>query len=234
MERTGDLYGRLWRKYSPETIRKTGDFGKHDFTDRETEAINAGWILDAGCGSGRRSIYMSNFDPRRITLFDLSEANVELTRRMLDEATDTPFDVYQGDVLNLPLRDHSFDYVLCNGVLHHTTNPQGGFEELARLVKPGGWLRVGLYHPSIIQYPVHALRAIFRHVSVDTTDRFVTFLTPGNNERVIKGWMDRLKVPIREEYSIGEVRGWFESEDIELTKSMGSRTFKHYVGVKQR
>ena len=38
-----------------------------------------------------------------------------------------------------------FDVVLCNGVLHHTSDPYGGYRGIARLVKPGGLIVVGLY-----------------------------------------------------------------------------------------
>ena len=34
--------------------------------------------------------------------------------------------------------DNVFDVVICNGVLHHTSDALGGFKSLSRLVKPSG------------------------------------------------------------------------------------------------
>ncbi len=42
--------------------------------------------------------------------------------------------------------DGEFDLVISNGVLHHTSNPWLAFETISRLVKPGGYVLVGLYH----------------------------------------------------------------------------------------
>src|SRR5438045_1294123 len=35
---------------------------------------------------------------------------------------------------------------LTTGVLHHTSDPEGGFHSIARKVKPGGYVIIGLYN----------------------------------------------------------------------------------------
>ena len=40
----------------------------------------------------------------------------------------------------------SFDVVVSNGVLHHTSDPFLGFQTISRLVKRGGFLVIGLYN----------------------------------------------------------------------------------------
>jgi 2-polyprenyl-3-methyl-5-hydroxy-6-metoxy-1,4-benzoquinol methylase len=44
------------------------------------------------------------------------------------------------------LRQNAFDVVVCNGVLHHTADPLGGFRSISRLVKAGGFIIVGVYN----------------------------------------------------------------------------------------
>ena len=40
------------------------------------------------------------------------------------------------DVLELPFEDSYFDFVFCNGVLHHTDNMEKGIREMYRVLKP--------------------------------------------------------------------------------------------------
>ena len=49
-------------------------------------------------------------------------------------------------MLNLPFADDSFDIVNSQGVLHHTADPYGGFQELVRVLKPGGLVIIYLYN----------------------------------------------------------------------------------------
>ena len=44
------------------------------------------------------------------------------------------------------LEPESFDLVISNGVLHHTAEPFRAFQTISGLVKPGGYILVGLYH----------------------------------------------------------------------------------------
>jgi SAM-dependent methyltransferase len=44
------------------------------------------------------------------------------------------------------LRAEVFDYVFSNGVLHHTANAFGGFQDLCRVLRPGGFIVIGLYN----------------------------------------------------------------------------------------
>jgi len=51
----------------------------------------------------------------------------------------------QGDMEALSFRDGSFDFVYSYGVLHHLPNPEQGFRELVRVLKPGGFLAIYVY-----------------------------------------------------------------------------------------
>src|SRR5262249_42068481 len=53
--------------------------------------------------------------------------------------------IIQGSLLKPPIRQGTFDLVWSEGVIHHTGDPPGAFEKLARLVKPGGRLFVWVY-----------------------------------------------------------------------------------------
>jgi SAM-dependent methyltransferase len=53
--------------------------------------------------------------------------------------------VCQADVRNLPVRPHSFDFVICLGVIQHTPSPEETIALLAGNIKPGGTLVIDHY-----------------------------------------------------------------------------------------
>jgi SAM-dependent methyltransferase len=50
------------------------------------------------------------------------------------------------DAEALPFAAHSFDGVYSWGVLHHSPDTPAAFREVARVLRPGGWARIMVYH----------------------------------------------------------------------------------------
>ena len=72
---------------------------------------------------------------------------------------------FVADGNRLPFPSAQFDLVMCNSVLHHLTQPQYLFAEVARLVKPDGAILIrDLRRPSRLAYPLH-VRWYGRHYS---------------------------------------------------------------------
>ena len=65
---------------------------------------------------------------------------------------------------SLPLRDKSFDIVLCDNVVDHAKNPRRIIEEIARVLAPGGMLyfEVNIHH-RIYQQMRHHFTHIGEH-----------------------------------------------------------------------
>lgn len=57
-----------------------------------------------------------------------------------------------GDGLNLPFRDNSIDVVFTSGVMEHLTDPLRGGREIARVLKPGGFVLADV----AFMQPVHS------------------------------------------------------------------------------
>ncbi len=90
-------------------------------------------VLDCGCGSlvFTAGAYRQAA-PEKLLLFDRSLAMLERARRRLDRPA------LQGDALNLPFTDHSFDRSFAWGMGHLFGSSSPLFAELARVTKPGG------------------------------------------------------------------------------------------------
>ena len=96
--------------------------------------------LDVGCGLGRLSEICLG-KSKLVCGVDLSNAVKEAARVIKSEK----FIPIQASADNLPLKDQSFDFVYCWGVLHHTKNPEQTLAELWRVLKPGGVLAIWVY-----------------------------------------------------------------------------------------
>ena len=88
---------------------------------------------------------------------DLTEASVNLIRkRLASEGLSAQLVI--GDAENLPFPDAHFDIYYSWGVLHHTPDTKRALVQAWRVLKPGGTLKLMLYHyPSVFAYLVWML-----------------------------------------------------------------------------
>jgi SAM-dependent methyltransferase len=91
-------------------------------------------VLDAGCGAGAQAEALSA--RHRVVGADRSMAAIRRAqgRRLTCLAV--------ADVTRLPFRAESFDLVLLLDVLFHENVSEDALRELARVLRPGGWLLV--------------------------------------------------------------------------------------------
>jgi ubiquinone/menaquinone biosynthesis C-methylase UbiE len=107
-------------------------------------------ILEIGVGMGADHVEWAKSGPRRLAGIDLTPRAVAWTAERL-ETYGFASDLCEADAENLPFRDNSFSIVYSWGVLHHSPDTQRAFSEAHRVLRPGGTLRVMIYHrPSVI------------------------------------------------------------------------------------
>jgi len=98
-------------------------------------------IVEFGCGPGRFLDVVRRKGGKAVGI-DLSLA-VEAARENFKD--DPAVLIVQGDILNPPFADHSFDGGYTIGVLHHTPQPEAGLRALTRVLKPGAWAACCVY-----------------------------------------------------------------------------------------
>lgn len=98
-------------------------------------------VLDAGCGMGRLTQSISRFASEVVGI-DFSEGVDDAQR--LNRKTSSVH-ILQGDIMNLPFKEASFDYIFSKGVLHYVSDVRKCLSSLASRVKPGGAMSVTLY-----------------------------------------------------------------------------------------
>jgi ubiquinone/menaquinone biosynthesis C-methylase UbiE len=105
-------------------------------------------VLEIGVGMGADYLQWLKAG-WRATGIDLSHASIEQARRRCQAAGYQP-DLHVCDAEHLPFADHTFDIVYSYGVMHHSPDTIRCIREARRVLKPGGALRLMLYHhPSL-------------------------------------------------------------------------------------
>ena len=113
-------------------------------------------ILIAGCGTGQQAVNCrGQFNYGSLTAIDLSSASLAYAIRKTREKNIHDIDFQHYNILELSNWDRQFDYVECFGVMHHLSNPEQGLENLLSVLKPGGFLMLGLYS-KIAREPISA------------------------------------------------------------------------------
>ncbi len=102
-------------------------------------------VLVAGCGTGQQLIDVAQrIAGARVLAIDLSAASLAYAKRQT-QALGLDIAYGQADLLRLGALGRSFDVIDCGGVLHHLGDPLAGWQVLASLLRPNGFMRVGLY-----------------------------------------------------------------------------------------
>jgi len=107
-------------------------------------------VFDAGCGVGMWSAEFARRGYRSVKACDLTMSAAITTRiRVASVKSTGEFDVFQGNIEELPLGNEIFDYINCQGVLHHTPDPERAIREFNRILRPGGTMLVSVYFRGI-------------------------------------------------------------------------------------
>ncbi len=134
-----------------------------------------GKILDAGCGWGRNLTYFleQGYDVFGV---DLNEEAIASVRNLSLSLSDTPQENFQvSDLEAIPFEKESFDWVICNAVLHFAEN-QSHFESMLNaiwnMLKPGGNLFVRLAAMDGIESLIQPL-GNGRYLLPDSSERYL-------------------------------------------------------------
>lgn len=133
-----------------DNIRSKGIKG--NYINRLNESIllelignpNGKKILDAGCGTGRNSLFLAKMGAE-VTCYDQSKKMLDYCEnKMLSNNLNLNFE--RGDIEKMPFPNNHFDGVLSTRVLIHFQNPEVALTEMSRVVKEGGFVIVDAHN----------------------------------------------------------------------------------------
>lgn len=104
-------------------------------------------VLEVGCGIGTDTVNFARAGAL-VTAVDLSERSLEIARQRAEVygLTNVRFVHANAEQLRDQLGQETFDLVYSFGVIHHTPHPELALRELVALTRPGGTLKLMVYH----------------------------------------------------------------------------------------
>jgi ubiquinone/menaquinone biosynthesis C-methylase UbiE len=107
-------------------------------------------VLEVGCGTG--------LILHRVARFARSAVGIDLSGGMLVKAQQRGLRVAQASATALPIATASVDVAYSFKVLAHIPDIQGAMREMARVVRPGGWVLAEFYNARSLRRLVKAVK----------------------------------------------------------------------------
>ncbi len=172
-------------------------------------------VLEVGCGTGQMTNFLGLVSTRTVLGVDMSLPSLRLGQRFRDQFGLTSVHFIQGNIFAMPVREDCVDVLLCSGVLHHTPNPREGFQQLLRLVKPGGKVLIGLYN-TYARIPTGLRQLLFRFLKGKAVRQIDAYMRRGDVDESKKEiWFaDQYRNPHESWHSTDEALRWFDESGV--------------------
>jgi SAM-dependent methyltransferase len=176
-------------------------------------------VLECGCGTGQLTNFLSLAN-RTVIGTDLSLNSLKIAtafkqRNALDHAH-----FVQMNLFRPAFKAGTFDLVVANGVLHHTSDPFRGYKAMSALVRPGGHIVIGLYHK------YGRLATGVRRCLIRATNSRVKLLDgravdPDIGAHKRSAWfIDQYMNPHESTHTANEVAGWLGATGFEFVRAI--------------
>ena len=179
-------------------------------------------LLDVGSGTCQLSNYLAIGTNNKICAFDSSFPSLKLGKKFAEKNNIKNVDFVRGDIFDKIFEEETFDFICCNGVLHHTKNPYEGFKIITSYLKKDGYMLIGLYN-RIGRFRTKLRKYIYKILGKKILIKFDPVLRniPSNSQDKIGAWIkDQYKHPVESTHTFDEILKWFEKNNIEFINSL--------------
>lgn len=116
------------------------------------EMFGGKYVLDMGCGAAGKSIYYASLGADKVVGNDiLPQYEREAMNLAKKFGCSSRFNFVCASASELPYPDNTFDTIIMNDFMEHTSDPEGALTEAVRLIKKGGLIFINFppyYHPT--------------------------------------------------------------------------------------
>lgn len=179
-------------------------------------------VLECGCGTGQLTNFLA-IAHREVVGIDLSFNSLRLAQAFKEQHQLDRAHFLQMNLWQPALQTQSFDLLIANGVLHHTPDPQAALKKILPLLKPKGYVLIGLYH---------------RYARLWTNWQGLLYRggwrrNPNNPKE--KAWQrDQYQNPLESKHSIQELLNWFDELGLQFINCLPKPNFTDQLEVEER
>ena len=208
------------------TLSQAGD--KNSFSKKLKDFIGFNKsILEVGSGTSQLSNYLAIGTNNRVCAFDTSITSLKLGKNFAKKNNIENINFIRGDIFDKIFQEEIFDFVLCNGVLHHTKDPSKAFSNITSCLKKEGYILVGLYNK------IGRFRTKFRKILYKIFGKNLVMLLDPVLRKIgikskdkIEAWIrDQYEHPVESTHTFDEVLKWFDNNNIEFIDSIPKCSF---------
>lgn len=144
---TRNTFGFKWENFPivgeerPALAKGEDRITRNGWTVEEfDEWVNGKRVLDAGCGMGWYTDFLSEHNPDgEVYGVDIAEKAIKKGHELENGH------LLVGDIADLRFPDETFDYIACEEVIQHTPDPERTLNHLVTKLKPGGTYTMYIY-----------------------------------------------------------------------------------------
>lgn len=165
----------LWNKEQAEKYAKWTRIGSRivyaPFARKIVECVAplemGSTVVDLGTGPGLLAVELCRLLPEaKVIGVDPSTELLKIARKNADKAGITNYEARLGNAEEMPLGSSSVNLVVTQSSLHEWDNPQKGFSETFRILKPGGSLILKDYNRDWLSRWKRNLFKLFHHLEM--------------------------------------------------------------------
>jgi carbamoyltransferase len=175
-------------------------------------------VVEIGCGTGQLTNYLA-IAHRTVLGVDVCLNSLRLAERFKSEHGIERATFAQMNLFRPALKDGFFDFVISNGVLHHTADCRRAFARISRLAKPGGYVIVGLYN-AFSRRIHHARVGLYRLTGLTSRLLDPHFARVGGNGKREAWFRDQYCHPHETCHTLDEVMRWMAEDGLEFVNSI--------------
>jgi 2-polyprenyl-3-methyl-5-hydroxy-6-metoxy-1,4-benzoquinol methylase len=177
-------------------------------------------ILEVGSGTCQLSNYLAIGTNNNIFALDGTLDSLLIGREFSKKNNVSNIVFVNADLFDDVLPDNFFDFIWCNGVLHHTTKPSEGFKNLVKKLNRNGIILIGLYNKygrirTLIRKYIYRILGKKYLLLFDPILRSLTKEYQKNFNKIDSWINDQYKHPIESMHSYGECMEWINNNNLE-------------------
>ena len=183
-------------------------------------------VLEVGCGTGQLSSYLSIGTNNNVVAMDATKESLKLANEFAKKNNIQNIHFLNADIFDDVLKDNFFDFIWCNGVLHHTKDPYEAFKIIIKSLKQNGYILVGLYNK------IGRVRTKFRKLLFKIFGKKILLIIDPTLRNLKKdsdeqiAWIrDQYQHPVESMHTLDEVINWFDKNNLEFVSSIPSANY---------